>query len=279
MSQSPTTATMITPITIHAARFPLLIMVRMAQPPSSQVPADHLLKFSDPLLPVDQGAIVGELKLPQSPVGLDQVQKIGPTCPIARSRRGETILGLWQDGSPIQDAYFPTSPHFRKQVANLKPRQVLLGLEIRTRGGHRRTGLLHTRVVLRLGPEGKRQIDAHDGAEPIPGLKILEPLNRHRDIRVVLAMRKGTGMFVPLERQTGRFHLGPGIGCDLEELVEILGEPLHTRLLRQSQWRPWVLILEGVNFGLRRLATLFENWQLLIERRQFDLCLERIHLT
>src|SRR5262249_626758 len=84
MSQSPTTATMITPITIHAARFPLLIMVRMAQPPSSQVPADHLLKFSDPLLPVDQGAIVGELKLPQSPVGLDQVQKIGPTCPIAR---------------------------------------------------------------------------------------------------------------------------------------------------------------------------------------------------
>src|SRR5215467_415283 len=219
MSQSPTTATVIAPITIHTARLPLPVMVRMAQPPSSQIPADYLLKFSDPQLPVDQGTIVGELKLPQSPVGFDQIQKIGPTGPIARSRRGETFLGLRQDGSPIQDAYFPTRPHFREHVANLKPRQVLLGLEIRTRGGHPRTGLLHTRVVLRLGPEGKRQIDAHDGSEPIPGLKILEPLNRHRDIRIVLAVRKGTGVLVSLDRQTGRFHLGSGLSCDLEELV------------------------------------------------------------
>src|SRR5262249_57527275 len=79
--------------------------------------------------------------------------------------------------------------------------------------------------------------------------------------------------------QAGRFEVGRGIGWDLEGVVKILGEPLHTRLLRQSQWRQGVLILEGVDFGLRRLATLFENWQLLMERRQFDLCLERINLT
>src|SRR5881409_2370782 len=245
----------------------------------AKIRPDHLFEFGQSVLPFDERTMVSKLKLPQGPVGLDEIQKASPASAIADSRGFNALSCLRQHGGPIQHRHFPTGTDFCQQIPNLKTGQIFRCVEVGARRGNRRRSLMHGCVVLRLGPERERHVDGYHCPEPVAGLEVLEPLETHVEIRQVLAESKSAGAFIPLDGQLASFQLRSGSNCDLKQFFEVLVEPLVVRRLWGLQRKPWIPIQKRVQLGPRGVAVLLQRREMLVKGGQFNLGFEHINLT
>ena len=122
-----------------------------------------------------------------------------------------------------------------QEVVDLKPSQVFYGLLLRPRDRDRRRGLLHACVVLRLGPKRERNAHRHIGAESVVGMKVLETLKRHVEVRVVLTLGQRVGLLVPLHIQLGGFELRPVVQRETVQIVDGIFEWPLRGFLRKAQ--------------------------------------------
>ena len=117
----------------------------------------------------------------------------------------------------------------------MKPSHVFYGMLLRPRDRDRRRSLLHACVVLRLGPKRERDAHRHIGAESVVGMKVLETLKRHVEVRVVLTLGQRVRLLVPLHIQLSGLDLRSVVQGETVQIVAGIFEWPLRGFLRKAQ--------------------------------------------
>src|SRR4029079_12857995 len=229
--------------------------------------ADDLLKFSQSLLAIHEGFEIFKLKSLPGPLRFNEIENPCFAGPIPHTCRLQSLLSLWQDRGAVQRGHLIDRSELGQEVIDLKPSDVFYGMLLRPRDRNPRRCLLHTRVILRLSPERKRDTHRHVGAESVVGLIVLEALERHVEVRVILTQSQRMGLLVPLYIQLGSFDLRPVVQRQTVQILYGLIEGKLRGFLHHAQWCCGTPIEQRIQHRLRRFPVLIQDRTMLEQER------------
>src|SRR5712692_3698517 len=158
-------------------------------PPSqsfTQIGADRSFEFGHPLLGLGQDPVIGQLKVLDRPLGIEQGEKLRLARLVTDPCGLQCLLRLRQHGGFIERDHFLRRLNLRQEILHLEEDLVLQRLERRSDRVCIGRRLPDARLIFGFRPERKRETHSDHPAKAVPRSEILIAFHHHVEIRVQL---------------------------------------------------------------------------------------------